>query len=77
MFICLIVYTCSSGEPPDVPLGGEPDGHHVVLVDEVERHVPDLASRHNNAHTSISDSLDLNKKTCKRDKYVYTLRLHL
>ncbi len=47
------------GQPPDVPLGGEAHRHHVVLVDVVQRHVPDLAARHDDVGTGIADGLQI------------------
>ena len=45
------------GEPSHVPLGGEADGHHVVLVDVVQRHVANLAAGHDHVRTSVTDGL--------------------
>ena len=40
-------------------LPGEPDSHESVLVEEVKRHVADLAAGHDDLGAGIGDRLDL------------------
>ena len=50
-------------QPPEVKLRVQSDGHEVVLVEEVESHVPNLPPRDHHVHTRIGNRFDLLEKT--------------